>query len=457
MSSAQPVDLPPASRTAERAAAAARRAAFPFRFPRDERLIGGAYPVAENARRLLRFFYLARRLGGALGSWTLAIADFEVKVETGRHIFWHYDAAARLRQRLTEQEQRLAQIDAHRDADIDRLIDELLCARDVPEMLVGLHVVAGRALISAMRHHLETTCPVADAPTVRVLKQCLVDYEPMLAWARAAIAAYVAGGVDEAQLERWRVHGERVLAAIGGVTGGQDARPTMPALRGAERPYARGTIPMRDARFTTFTKTGDYDVNDGRRLEHGYAHERLHFLRSQRDEVDAIEAFGTFLWDIRLRDFDAEYHLARITWDETRHTEIGHRTLQMMGYDPFELPNRLTSSTCRGPMEAAFAMAEINLFGEVGVMKTIPGLIEQARAHDDLPVAHVLDYIRSDERTHVKKGQPILKAMTDLDMPALELRTRELFTECLIALGAMQPGEPGFVMSRDDIERLVGE
>ncbi len=451
-----PPDLSPASRPAERAAAAARRAAFPYRFPRDQRLIGGAYTVAENARRLMRYFYLARRLGGALGSWTLAIADFEVKIETGRHIFWHYDAAARLRVRLTEQEQRLSQVDAHRDADIDRLIDELLCAGDVPEMLVGLHLVAGRALIRALRHHADATCPIADAPTVRVLKQCLVDYEPMLAWAEETIAAYVAGGVDEARLERWRMHGERLLAAIGGVTGA-DARGPAPQLRSAKRPYERGTVPMRDARFTTFTRTGDYDSHDGQRLPHGYAHERLQFLRSQRDEVDAIEAFGTFLWDIRLRDFDAEYHLAHITWDETRHTEIGHRTLQACGYDPFELPNRLTSSTCRGPMEATFAMAEINLFGEVGVMKSIPGLIDQARAHDDAEVAHVLDFIRSDERTHVKKGQPILRAMTDLDMPALELRTRELFTECLIALGAMQPGEPGFVMSREDIERLVGE
>ena len=75
--------------------------------------------------------------------------------------------------------------------------------------------------------------------------------------------------------------------------------------------------------------------------------------------------------------------LARITWDEARHTEIGHRALQAAGYDPFELRNRLTGSTCRGPMDPAFAMAEINLFGEVGVLKTINGLIDQARERND--------------------------------------------------------------------------
>src|SRR5437667_337088 len=98
-------------------------------------------------------------------------------------------------------------------------------------------------------------------------------------------------------------------------------------------------------------------------------------MRTQRDEVDAIEAFGTFIWDIRFKDFQAEYNLARITWDEARHTEIGHRALMACGYDPFELKNRLTGSNCRGTMEPAFAIAEINLFGEVGVLNATVGLL----------------------------------------------------------------------------------
>ena len=184
---------------------------------------------------------------------------------------------------------------------------------------------------------------------------------------------------------------------------------------------------------------------------------RLRFLRTQRDEVDAIEAFGTFLWDIRFKDFQAEYDLARITWDEARHTEIGHRSLLAAGYDPFELPNRLTGSTCRGPMEPAFAMAEINLFGEVGVLKTIGALINvAAERHDDL-LYHAADFIRADERTHVRKGRHIIRVMTDLGAQELELRTRELFTECLVSLGVVKLDMDVFTVSREDIEHLVGE
>jgi hypothetical protein len=451
--------IPAASITAQRDAAAERRKAYPYPFPRDRRLLGGKFSVAENARRLTRFFYFERRLMQALGAWTLAIPEFEVKLETGRHIFYHADAARLLRERLSEQELRLKDIDAFRDPEIDLFIEEMLSANGAPELLAGAHQVVGRALATAYRHHIDDTDPVADVPTIRCLRRLLADYESMLEWADAALAAYLEGGVDESQLAAWRWHLQRLLASIGGVTG-SDARAEAPApLRSASQPFARGTAPLRDVRFHTFKNTGDYDVADGQERfpKDSYEALRLRFIRTQRDEVDAIEAFGTFIWDIRFKDFQAEYDLARITWDEARHTEIGHRALLAAGYDPFELPNRLTGSTCRGPMEPAFAMAEINLFGEVGVLKTINQLIDAARDRNDELLRHISDFIRSDERTHVRKGGHIIKVMTDLNAKDLELRTRELFTECLVSLGAVKQDMDVFTVSREDIERLVGE
>src|SRR4249919_783174 len=123
-------EIPTMSRLNERSAAAERTRAFPYRFPRDHRQLGGKFDVEENARRLLRFFYFERRLMQALGAWTLSIPDFEVKLETGRHIFYHADAARLLRERLHEQEKRLADIDQFRDAEIDRFIEEMLSAAD---------------------------------------------------------------------------------------------------------------------------------------------------------------------------------------------------------------------------------------------------------------------------------------------------------------------------------------
>ena len=452
--------IEPVSRTEQRQAAEERRKAYPYKFPRDTRKMGGKYSVEENSRRLLRWFYFERRLSHGLGSWTLTIPDFEVKIETGRHIFWHMDAARKLRERLTEQEMRKTAIDDFHDAEIDRFFDELLSASDTPELLVGIHQVAGKALEVAYRHHIDDTCPVTDAPTIRMLRQILLDYEPMSAWAEQAIAAYIDGGVDESRLERWRWHLARLLVSIGGVTGADERAEAPTPLRIDSQPYERRTVPCRDSRFDTFRNTGDYNVADKTpRYEVGsYEDARLRFVRTQRDEVDAIEAFGTFLWDIRFKDFQAEYDLSRITWDEARHTEIGHKTLLSFGYDPYELPNRLTSSTCRGPMEPAYAMAEINLFGEVGVLKTINDLVDKAYERNDSLLTHISDFVRADERTHVRKGQHILHIMTDLGMQDLEFRTRELFTECMVNLGMVKASpEFGSIITREELEHYIGE
>lgn len=451
--------IPAVSIGRQRLDAEERKSAYPYRFPRDSRRLGGKYSVQENARRLLRFFYFERRLMQALGAWTLSIREFEVKLETGRHIFYHADAARLFRERLNEQEVRLKDIDSFRDPLIDRFIEEMLSAESACELLVGVHQVAGAALATAYRHHIDDTDPVTDAPTIRCLRRILTDYEPMLAWSEAAIAAYIEGGVAEPSLAAWRWHLQRLLASIGGVTG-TDTRGQPPSpLRTDSKPFTRGTVPLRDVRFDTFKNTGDYDTADAQERfpKDSYESLRLRFIRTQRDEVDAIEAFGTFIWDIRFKDFQSEYNLARITWDEARHTEIGHQALLACGYDPFELRNRLTGSTCRGPMEPAFAMAEINLFGEVGVLKTINNLIDTAAQRNDELLRHIADFIRADERTHVRKGQGIIKVMTDIEAKALEERTRELFTECLVSLGAFKKDMDVFTVSREDLEHLVGE
>src|SRR6266571_569255 len=198
--------IPTVSFAHQRAAAEERKQGYPYRFPRDTRQLGGKYSVTENARRLLRFFYFERRLMQALGAWTLSIPEFEVKLETGRHIFYHADAARLLRERLNEQETRLRDIDGFRDPEIDRFIEELLSAESACEQLVGMHQVVGRALATAYRHHIDDTDPLTDAPTIRCLRRILTDYEPMLEWAEGAIGAYIEGGVPEPGLAVWRWH-----------------------------------------------------------------------------------------------------------------------------------------------------------------------------------------------------------------------------------------------------------
>src|SRR5215472_15091188 len=157
---------------------------------------------------------------------------------------------------------RLKDIDSFREPEIDRFIDEMLSAQSACELLVGVHQVLGRALATTYRHHIDVTDPVTDAPTIRCLRRILTDYDPMLEWAESAIAAYIEGGVAEPGLAVWRWHLQRLLASIGGVTGGDPRAEAPTPLRIDSKPYTRGTVPLRDVRFDTFKNTGDYDTAD---------------------------------------------------------------------------------------------------------------------------------------------------------------------------------------------------
>src|SRR5205823_6745147 len=66
--------------------------------------------------------------------------------------------------------------------------------------------------------------------------------------------------------------------------------------------------------------------------------------------LDAIETFGNVLYEIRDVPFGFDYDLSRIIWDEVRHTELGHKAMEALGYDPYDLLNRLLGIKVRTKM-----------------------------------------------------------------------------------------------------------
>jgi hypothetical protein len=63
-------------------------------------------------------------------------------------------------------------------------------------------------------------------------------------------------------------------------------------------------------------------ADGGERFPQGFLRGAAAALHSARNAMKSTpsKAFGTFIWDIRFKDFQAEYDFARITWDEARHT-----------------------------------------------------------------------------------------------------------------------------------------
>ena len=72
-------------------------------------------------------------------------------------------------------------------------------------------------------------------------------------------------------------------------------------------------------------------------------------------------------------------------------------------------------------------------------------------------VAHIADFIRADERTHVRKGQHIISCMTDMKRRTWSTRRESCSRNAWQALGALPEEGNAAILTREEIERLVGE
>ncbi len=469
-----------------------------YNFPKDSRRLGGDFTVEENAKRLLRFFLFERNVLRALAGWSMGTPEFEVKVEFGRHIYWHAEAAMKIRTRLTELRTAEATTDSFHSDDIAEFFRELIYSETPAHFLAALYGVLLPHLRQAYLEHTAHTDQVADAPTVRMMRHILLDYEAMIAWGSAATEAYVQGGYKEAELNQWQYHTEKLLRSFGGVTGSPSAETRVapasspvsseaerisagkassamrPALQHPPRPehlrsagkppFERSFIATRDGRFETFEHTYEYQTADSMtdhagRLEYEteFDKTRLNLVRSQRDELDAIETFANVLYEVRDVPFDFDFDMARIIWDEARHTELGHKAMESLGHNPYDLLNRLLGIKVRTKMPALYALAEINLFGEANIVQECLRYAREAYDNGDDLTGRMFDFVNADERTHLAKGVHWLKYLFNTDsVQEIERKTKQAAVERLLELGIIDH-EVALTISHRELAKIIGE
>jgi hypothetical protein len=431
-----------------------------FDFPNDTRMLGGAYRVEENAALLLRYFLFERLTLRAQAAWLMGTPEFEVKIEYGRHIYYHCEAAMKLRTRLTELRVTEEEVDAFNDRHIEEFFHELLYAESPAHFLAGVYGLLLPHLINAYQIHIAQTDQVADAPTVRILKNILADYTEMYLWGNAALDAYVRGGYDGAHIVFTQQHLEQLLNSFGGIIGSSERSDRPPTLLAdGKAPFERSFIATRDPRFTTFEHTYEYKIADEGKIQYKteFDETALNLIRSQRDEMDAIETFSNALYEIHDVPFGFDYDLGRIIYDETRHTELGHKALLQLGHDPFDLANRLLGIKVRTKMPAAYSFAEINLFGEANIVQEVLRHSREAYAKGDELNGKLFDYVNADERTHLAKGIKWLKYIFKTDsVQEITQKTKEIAIERLLELGIIDH-EVALTISHKELAKIIGE
>ncbi|HEX5317397.1 MAG TPA: DUF455 family protein, partial [Candidatus Kapabacteria bacterium] len=171
----------------------------------------------------------------------------------------------------------------------------------------------------------------------------------------------------------------------------------------------------------------------------------------------AIETFGNVLYEIRDVPYGFDYDIARIIWDETRHTELGHKAMEALGHNPYDLLNRLLGIKVRTKLPALYSLAEINLFGEANIVQECLRYSREAYEKGDDLTGRMFDFVNADERTHLAKGVHWLKHLFGTDsVQEIEQKTKQVAVDRLLELGIIGH-EVKLTISHRELARIIGE
>src|SRR5438094_9663945 len=126
--------------------------------------------VEECVGRLKRYHYAFRRLHEIFTARITAEPIYELKTGFSYHAYLCAEHVTALRTRVGEMREPPLGLEEIPHPALEVFFDEILAAPTTEALLVGLYAAALPALDAALARHVADTNPLADAPSVRVIR-----------------------------------------------------------------------------------------------------------------------------------------------------------------------------------------------------------------------------------------------------------------------------------------------
>ncbi len=379
--------------------------------------------VEHCVKRLKRFHYAFRRLHEIFLARLTAEPIYELKMAFSLHAHYCAEHVAALRQRVGEMREPPLGLDLVPDAALEAFFDEIQAAPTTGELLLGIYAHALPVLGAALEKHRHDTNPLADAPTVRVIKFALVEVEEMDDYGTQAVAAFDGEiGKRKAEIGEWLGLLDEFLAAAGGLDGTGQKSGQTPARKHSATPFAYDRVPQRDARFPDPYNMG---VNAEAFLydpaQPPEPKVLMMFYKRLR-EIDVPEMMASIITETKGKPWGYYRDMTRQLWDEARHAMLGEVGFVSLGVDWTKVMVNFTWSFGLNTQLTAKERHGVLYFIEQGLMpktgKRFEWEVAQA-AHNELS-AHFQDYDWADEVLHARVGRDWYVSQFDNPKEAVE-------------------------------------
>lgn len=353
--------------------------------------------VGESARQLSNCFHAERQLLHSLSGVLPRIADFDLKVSIGRHIYG-------ISQNLVDFSRRLSELREHAEypgrpgAPFEAALNEIDQGPSPIHQVCGIYHAFLPAIYAAYDAYIAESSRLLDEPTICILNAGRTRHrEHSTEVARGLPAA--------ADFDEWSAHLQKIIHAVG-VISKAELCPGETQQWSPVRPIDRFERP------TCFTFGPDHGI-DNRAiyggpddfyfpLEDGF---RQHFLHHMVDaEMVAAELMACNIHEFPEMPIAFHADMARQVWDEVRHARVQWEMLKDMNVSLGDFP------VFHGYDMAIYRSSLLDrliLFNRLGEAGAAQRHIRRSRLLRERGLdmwANLFDYLHADEIPHVANG-----------------------------------------------------
>ncbi|WP_050030846.1 hypothetical protein [Verrucomicrobium sp. BvORR034] len=363
--------------------------------------------VEAGVDRLKRHHYTLKRLMQILQSRLTAEPVYELKMTYSLHSHYCAEHCTAMRERVAEMRTPPLGLEKVPNAALKTFFDEIQNAPTTAEMLTGLYDHALPALQKAMQRHREETHPMADHPTVRILRFALLEIEEMTHWGREALPCLVSAD-DKAKMKDWERLLEGLLAAAGGLDGAATPEPcTIPPLY-SDKQLAYDKTPKRDERFPDPYNMGVHAEEFLYDPQYSARDKTLMMYYKRLREIDVPEMMASILTETPDKPWGYYRDMTRQLWDEARHAMLGEIGFVARGIDwPHRVMVNFTWSLGLNTQLQPWERHAVLYFIEQGLMtKTGKRFEWEVGSESGDPLAETFqDFDWADEVLHAQIGK----------------------------------------------------
>lgn len=363
--------------------------------------------IDDCVERVKRFHFALKRLMQIFQARLTAEPVYELKMAFSLHSHYCAEHCSAMRERVAEMRTPPLGLEKIPDEFLDTFFQEIQNAPTTEALVLGIYGYALPALERGFERHIEDTNPIADHPTVRLLKFAHMEIAEAVGYGHGAIAALITGEQREA-LKPWTNLLQSLLDAAGDLDGAMPRASASLAPMYSTTPFVFDPVPKRDERFPDPYNMGVHAEEFLYDPRFRSRDKTLMMYYKRLREIDVPEMMASILTQTPDKPWGYYRDMTRQLWDEARHAMMGEIGFVSLGIDwPRQVMVNFTWSLGLNTQLKPWERHAVLYFIEQGLMTKTGKRFEWEVGKDSGdPLARLFqDYDWADEVLHASIGK----------------------------------------------------